>query len=417
MATSLTPLVTGAMCAPTKRGVGGLAALLAVYLASVSFAQANPANLPDLAVTLSTQGAGLATLALLTAVATTRRRRGCTNRRTWVAVTGAVLALNMAARVASRVVDSDGDGGAAKYVRWDAMSTTVAMVAVTAEIYYAMVPRARLRTTFFVLGLLFVLPMVLAVPRLLSLPKVDPLLLGESRRACGIAYSNFTGADPLDRVVVYPSRLGDTVYVAFAGTETRADAATDVDVADVQVPWLASPGRAHRGFSRMYDSLRAAVKQRLSARVKEQAATARQVVFTGHSLGGALAYLAALDYATNTPGALPSRVVTFGAPQVGDRNLVTKINAAAAVVRVVNPFDPVPKLLAGQLLHPEGYYPVASLTSDAPPTAHDLSTYELALSRPRWAQLAGMFAPASYVAVAALGVGVYHLVRRRYSVP
>lgn len=407
-----TPVV---MCTPGKLGAGGLASLLAVYLTSMSFAQANPANLPDIAVTLSVKGAGLVALSVLMGVAASRRRSGCANRWTWVAVTTAVLGLNTALRVASRVLDGDGDDAAAKYVRWDAMSRTVALVAVTAEIYYAMVPRARLRTTFFILGLLFVLPVGLAVPRMLSRVKVDPKVLAGSVRACYESYRQFTGADPLQRGVVY--RDNTTVFVAFAGTETRKDVMTDVDVADVQVSWLKEPARAHRGFSRMYDSLRPTVKKKLSALLNPVAGVRRavtDVVFTGHSLGAALASLAALDYVSNTEGALPVRLITFGAPQVGDRNFVTKINAGVDVVRVVNPFDPVPKLLASQLLHTEGYYPVASLTADSPHIAHDLSSYELALSRPRWVQIAGMFAPASYVAVAALGVGAYHVVRRRY---
>jgi hypothetical protein len=142
-------------------------------------------------------------------------------------------------------------------------------------------------------------------------------------------------------------------------------------------------------------------------------------VLCGHSLGGSLATLAALDLSKNPvrsknpDGKAPKlRVITFGAPHVGDGNFVRLVEAAAECVRVVNPFDPVPKALAGQLLHAGDAYSVASLTRDSPLTAHSLSTYALALERPRWLQVLGLFAPATYVLLAGGGVVAFHALRR-----
>ena len=68
------------------------------------------------------------------------------------------------------------------------------------------------------------------------------------------------------------------------------------------------------------------------------------VYVTGHSLGGALASLAALDIAA----AHPRRrllVYTFGAPMVGDRRFAAQFRAACPrAFRVVNEMDPVPKM-------------------------------------------------------------------------
>ncbi|NBU16389.1 MAG: hypothetical protein EBS48_05130 [Actinobacteria bacterium] len=230
---------------------------------------------------------------------------------------------------------------------------------------------------------------------------------------CARAYAQYNG-DPKDprsasRVVV--DVVGDTTYVAFAGTETKDDVKVDASVGDVQVPWTPAKARAHAGFSKAYQGLRDSVRDAVRDAV---AGGGAKVVFTGHSLGGALATLAALDAALNDPSAPEVQVYTFGAPHVGDGNFVELFDRRVPTcVRVVNPFDPVPKLLASQFVHTKGYYATASLTRDAPITAHFVSTYRLALSRPRWVQIAGSFAPVSYVAAAAAVVVAYHLARRR----
>jgi len=65
---------------------------------------------------------------------------------------------------------------------------------------------------------------------------------------------------------------------------------------------------------------------------------------TGHSLGGALATLAAIDIATNTTFASPT-VYTFGAPRVGDPPFVKAYNCTVPIHwRIQNKFDIVPHL-------------------------------------------------------------------------
>lgn len=410
------------LCQPGKVSEASLAGLLVVYLAAVAFVRANPVNVAPHTAHMLNQGVNAAALGLLIAVvAFANIKRGCGGRWTWTWVTLGVLALNLAVRVGSvlnlRATGRDADNYAAKYVRWDTLASTVGMVAVMAEMYYALVPKARFRTTFFLLGLVFVVPLVLALPRFIGGVSPDAADLAECAAACQKSYQAYDGKDHTTRVVAYTVRREgkSTTYVSFAGTENSTDAKIDMNIADtpLRAEWL-RPGdpaaRAHKGFAGLYALIRDATAAKIPGHTD-------RVVFTGHSLGGGLATLAALDYANNNADR-PVAAYTFGAPQVGDGAFVKLFDARVPLcVRVVNPFDPVPKSLAAQLLHTKGYYAVASLTADSPFTAHSMDTYQLALSRPVWLRTLGIFAPATYVLLAAGGVLAYHLVRARLSGP
>lgn len=97
--------------------------------------------------------------------------------------------------------------------------------------------------------------------------------------------------------------------VAFRGTSSWRDWVTDAKA--VYVPWVTPTGMkgfVHGGFFRAFSS----VRERITERVKQMSA----VTFTGHSLGGALATLAAAWYcgAQRKIG----RLITFGSPKVGN---------------------------------------------------------------------------------------------------
>lgn len=95
-----------------------------------------------------------------------------------------------------------------------------------------------------------------------------------------------------------------TVYVAFRGTQ--ADDPTDIGIdADLRLRSWRAGGKVHTGFSQALDSIWSAVEQWLKSQDQSR------VWITGHSLGAALATLAA----SLVPGAT---LVTFGSPRVGD---------------------------------------------------------------------------------------------------
>ena len=108
---------------------------------------------------------------------------------------------------------------------------------------------------------------------------------------------------------------GGPVLLAFRGTEP--DQVTDIgtDLAATLVPWVRG-GRVHFGFAHAFASVRDDIGAWLGRH-----AGGREPVFTGHSLGAALATLAASFW----PG---GRLVTFGSPRVGDAAFVKTIDLA-----------------------------------------------------------------------------------------
>lgn len=401
------------LCVPTKLSSGVLMVLMVAYLASLTAASANPADLPPHGVQMLTQGANVGTLGMLLAVVAAFNTNKCSRGRwTWSWVTFGVLACNLAIRGVVALSVGPVKNLTAKYTRWDTAATVLGTCAVLAEMYYALVPNMRLRSTFFVLGLLFVLPLVTTIPKLFGGSQFDASVAMHALTASQKAYADFSpksGGTQNEEDRVTTMTAGGKLYIAFAGTENRADIKTDTNVSDARMPpeWL-RPGdpavRVHSGFLRVYNQLRPRLMRLVAA-----APPGTPLVLCGHSLGGALATLAALDLASHK-----THLYTFGQPQVGDGAFVELFDARVAhAVRVVNPFDPVPRSLSAVFLHTKGNHPVSSLSHDNPITAHSLSSYKIALSRPAWVRTAGIFAPLVYVGLAAAGVATVKLIYQK----
>lgn len=401
-------------CIPSKKISSALMGLMVAYLASLTVAAANPAELPPHGVEMLTQAANVVALAFVTALG----RNACTaaeGGRWWSWVTLAVLAANLAARGIAAVASPE-TNLQAKFTRWDTASTALGTMAVLAQMYYTLVPRMRLRTTFFVLGLVFVLPLVNIVAGLFGGGGSDQFDANTAMKALQASERAYTLFEPTkakktpqnEQERVTSVMFDDKVYIAFAGTENRTDVRTDVTATDSQVPpeWL-RPGdpavRVHTGFLRVYTQLRPRLLHLVKSARGGEPGLVSSIVLCGHSLGGALATLAALDLASQSSSSSPGlELYTFGQPQVGDGAFVTLFNSRVPhAVRVVNPFDPVPRSLSAVFLHTKGHYAATSVSRDSPITAHDLATYAIALGRPGWLRVAGMFAPLVYVFIAA----------------
>ena len=154
---------------------------------------------------------------------------------------------------------------------------------------------------------------------------------------------------------------GNTFVVAFRGSEETgiADWITDLKFLPTTYPY-GDPGdksmTVHTGFMGAYKSVREAVQNAVRSTLHQQ------VVFTGHSLGGALASLAALDTAYNVSGKSIS-CYTYGSPKVGNDSFVKNYNRLIPnTYRCINGRDMVPSAPPGAFGHVGQAYCVGGAT-------------------------------------------------------
>jgi len=154
---------------------------------------------------------------------------------------------------------------------------------------------------------------------------------------------------------VFGIAYSDRFVVAFRGSEETGitDWITDLKFAQQVFPYEESNNRkvkVHYGFIQAYKSVREAVLQA----AKQTAA--KKIVVAGHSLGGALATLCALDLQYNTGKEVSC--YTYGSPKVGNADFRASYNRRVPqTYRFVNRFDIIPSLPpigyrhVGQLYH------------------------------------------------------------------
>lgn len=126
---------------------------------------------------------------------------------------------------------------------------------------------------------------------------------------------------------------GEMAVLAFRGTDCLADWGLDLDAVRVAMPGHPRI-HVHAGFWTAWRSMAPAVEALLAAHVQPDLG----LYITGHSLGGALAQLAALDLERDTLAA----VYTFGSPRVATLGFDEAVKAPH--YRVVNAWDLVPSV-------------------------------------------------------------------------
>lgn len=121
--------------------------------------------------------------------------------------------------------------------------------------------------------------------------------------------------------------------IIFPGTASLRDMLTDARVKKTE--WHA--GNVHEGFHAAYDSVREKIEALLPADAR--------LVIAGHSLGGALASLAAHDLGLESFYKV-EQVITFGSPRVGNGLFARSYDdrLSSRTFRLVNDGDPVPHL-------------------------------------------------------------------------
>lgn len=388
--------------------------LFVVYIVSIVSALANPANLNYEDAYHLTQGANIITLLLLSYC-----------KQTW---TDAFFAAILGVAFTMRTTEMWGGGS-----RWDSLLVTIGILIILQHAFFAAVPKSIGHRTLLYIGFSFmVMPVLAALPHLVHPPAVEDALLQRAVRfSQKVAYMIPKANDvppPVDSIewMLYSPETdatvgmstwgnefgGNDIYVFFTGSESSKDWQNNVDIRGSQVPdtWgcaSAKPLRTHMGYMQAFSSIADPVLAALQSKLATTP-TVHRVVFCGHSMGGAIATLAALYVACKMPSVRPNVCcVTFGSPQVGDGNFVAFFNDTVPVcVRVVNPMDPVPRLLNAQFVHVKGYHPVGTFWLENLLDAH--MQYMPAMDKSLVARTIASLLPA---VVAALAIGLYVAMR------
>jgi predicted lipase len=122
--------------------------------------------------------------------------------------------------------------------------------------------------------------------------------------------------------IAYRPVLGQLV-VAVSGTSSMKQALQDLRVIRRSHP--SGRGTVHTGFWTIYKDIKTQTISAIQKGVADH--KVREIVLTGHSMGGSVVYLLCLDLFTEHQKWLKDlniniKVVTFGAPRTGDAALV-----------------------------------------------------------------------------------------------
>jgi hypothetical protein len=149
-------------------------------------------------------------------------------------------------------------------------------------------------------------------------------------------------------LILQAAGTGDVV-IAIRGTEGILEWIHDAEFLLVTCPFLAGAGHTEDGFTAMYTSLRTGVAAGSPGVVGALATLpftqpVGSVTICGHSLGGALATLLALDVAANSRFKDPT-VYTYASPRTGDPSFASTYDQVVRKsFRIANRIDLVPKL-------------------------------------------------------------------------
>ncbi|MEK4511335.1 lipase family protein [Paenibacillus sp. FSL K6-2524] len=172
---------------------------------------------------------------------------------------------------------------------------------------------------------------------------------------CGQTYSQFSNSDgsfvvPLNYVVcdtiqaksinnVWESfgfilESPQEIIIAFRGTSSTPNWISNLIASQKRIKYIKEDCLTHRGFTDIYSSARSEIISALS-----KLSPSKTLYITGHSLGGALATLCAIDIAANTHYTSPN-LFTYGSPRVGDPAFAKVFSKYVPnSYRIANPFD------------------------------------------------------------------------------
>lgn len=144
---------------------------------------------------------------------------------------------------------------------------------------------------------------------------------------------------------VYVSKYEDYLSICFRGTESFSDILMDLQMSKTQFPLINREEQTwpyvHTGFYKQFEAVRNELDREIE-NYHDELNEDTKIIFSGHSLGGALATLSSLYYAVKYPK-IEVNCVTFGSPRVGCDDFASLFNKKITnSYRYVNDNDPVP---------------------------------------------------------------------------
>ena len=139
----------------------------------------------------------------------------------------------------------------------------------------------------------------------------------------------------------FVATTADIIYVVFRGTQTISEWITNATFPQVDYDFVDDGGKTYRGFTKIYQTINEAVITTVNNLIASGIYSTLYV--TGHSLGGALAVLAAPELRDRT--SLTPIMYNFAAPRVGDPSFSQRYSELVKNSwRTVNSNDLVPTL-------------------------------------------------------------------------
>ena len=130
-----------------------------------------------------------------------------------------------------------------------------------------------------------------------------------------------------------------TIVAAYRGSQSIRNWFTNIQISTRPIPEWCPGCEVHAGFLDAFQEEQTTVIDSVTRLMKEN--PGYKLVITGHSLGGAIATVAATELRKR---GFQLSLVTLGAPRVGNEALAKFISASGSNFRVTHLNDPVPRL-------------------------------------------------------------------------
>lgn len=147
--------------------------------------------------------------------------------------------------------------------------------------------------------------------------------------------------------VWYPKHrvLKTVIYICFRGTVNFGDMKANLNFH--MVPAGPEGVKVHKGYFNQYQSLHYDLFKKVSLQLPQHITNPASIIFTGHSLGGALATLGAFSFGNlliDNPF-IDIHCYSFGSPKVGNDMFASSFhNVVDFSARMYNKLDPIPLL-------------------------------------------------------------------------